>query len=200
MKRFATYGGVLVLAVLGWLVLAPAAQADADHHFNLAVDRHVVRSGGQFTATARGDVACNWTLEWNDVVRHGDARVFATTYTAPEVARTTRIPLHGICFHDQSRVQRSSRHAMTQASVGHGASQLLTVTVPPGWRREIVITVLPRRSAVSPPSQGGPGHGAGGILPNTGGPTFWILLAGLGSLLVGAVAATRSRQATISAC
>ncbi len=132
----------IVLAVLG--SLSPA-QAYPELQINLEVNRSVLYGGENFTATASSTGAtCSWTLEWNGVVRNGtssggDTNPFKTTYTAPDVTKVTKIPLHGTCEY----AAPSARGAAT-------------------WQRTIMITVLPQSSAVSPPggshlpSTGGP--------------------------------------------
>jgi hypothetical protein len=191
MKKRAAFGCVVLIAALGSVGFATAAQADPDARFELTVDRHVVHGGEQFTATATANVGCDWVLEWNGDRRVKATRVLVATYTAPPVSRITRIPLHSTCFYDPPSAQRSSARDTSPAAWDHATTQRLTVTVPPSWRRTIVITVLPRGSAVSPPDIGG-GLTNGGGLANTGGPMLWLLLVGLGSVLTGAVAVRTS--------
>jgi LPXTG-motif cell wall-anchored protein len=157
---------VVVLAIMGWQ--APA-QAYPEVQISLTVNRHVLYGGQTFTATADANVTCAWDLEWN-----GDARdanrapnaTFNTTYTAPDVTKITKIPLHGTCGYDAAETP-SARSAAT-------------------WQRTIVITVLPPSTAVSPP--------IGGDLPNTGGPNVLFLLGGLGLLVSGATAVIIARR------
>lgn len=160
---------VAVLAILG----APSpAQAYPEISISLSVNRDVLYGGENFTATAQGNVTCDWDVEWNGSVRNAHEApnaAFNTTFTAPEVKKVTKIPLHGTCVYDAAEQPTAAR---TSAA----------------WQRTIVITVLPRNSAVSPPV------GSGSDLPSTGGPSLLFLFGGLGLLLAGATAVTVARR------
>ena len=139
---------IAVLAILG---SQSPAQAYPDVQINLEVNRQLLYGGQTFTATASSEGAtCSWTLEWNgDSREKADTLKFVTTYTAPQVSKVTKIPLHGTCVYTAP----SSRGAAA-------------------WQRTIMITVLPPSSAVSPPGSsdlpntGGPDWRvlAGGLL------------------------------------
>lgn len=190
-RAIRTCGASALVALLACAGLASPAQADRGPAFALTVDRHPIHSGEPFTATATATTRCAWILEFDGDRRTADARTLVTTYTAPPVSRPTKVPLHGTCFHDPSRGRSSSDRGGT-VPLSDGSGQRIAVTVPPSWRQTLVITVLPPSSAVSPPgSGGGPGH-AGGGLPHTGGPALWILLTGLGAVLVGGAAVRNS--------
>jgi hypothetical protein len=192
MRKHASFALGVLVAVCVCVGLAPAAQADPGPAFTLTVDRHVIHSGERFTATATATTGCDWVLEWNGDRRVEDARTSVATYLAPQVSRPTRIALHVTCFYVPSRGQRSEGRGRSTAFTAEGPSQLVTVTVPPSWRRSLVITVLPPGSAVSPPGAGGGFGHPGGSLANTGGPALWALIAGLGAVLVGSAAVRTS--------
>jgi LPXTG-motif cell wall-anchored protein len=159
-----------LIAVLAMLVAQSPAQAYPEVQIGLKVDRQVLYGGQKFTATASSNVHCSWNLEWNSKVRKGHSFTdsdFRTTYTAPAVIKTTKIPLHGTCSYDSSETPSAARSSAT-------------------WRQTIMITVLPRSSAVSPPG--------GSDLPNTGGPNLIVLLGGLVLLVTGATAVTFARR------
>lgn len=198
MKTFASFGLVVVLAVLGSLGFAPTAQADPPPKAKLSVSRHVLYSDQKFTATATANTTCDWVLEWNGDRRHQVATTLTATYTAPRVTRVTKIPLRGTCFPRQPSAPPREARAPKAAAAGSGASQRLTVIVPNSWKHTITITVLPPGSAVSPPDDGnGTPPNNGGELPDTGGPALWLLVAGLWAVLAGAVAVRSSpRRAT----
>jgi LPXTG-motif cell wall-anchored protein len=155
---------VAVLAILG---SQTPAQAYPELSIDLSVNRSVLYGGENFTATAKSTgVTCAWTLEWNGDSRNGVSSTgapFETTYTAPEVSKVTKIPLDGVCSYT--------------APTARGAAT---------WERTIVITVLPRNAAVSPPG--------GSDLPNTGGPNRLFLAGGIVLLLSGAAAVTIARR------
>lgn len=167
---------LVVAALVGLLTiigLAPAAQAYPEVIIDLTAQPTVLYGGETFTATATANVVCDWTLEWN-----GDSRTknasndFTTVYTAPAVTKITKIPLHGTCVYELPE-------GATPVT-GRAAAGPLTT-----WKRTIMITVLPRGSAVTPPGED---------LPNTGGPDLWILLAGLGLVGAGTAVTLRSRR------
>lgn len=174
MKKRSSIGAVVLgaliaaLAVLGFFT---PAQAYPDVSIYLSVDRDVLYGGESFTATAESNsTTCTWSLEWDGKVRPGHSSLdhpFRTTYKAPTVKKTTKIPLHGTCTYTPP----NSRSAAT-------------------WQETIMITVLPRRTAVSPPTGGGSGTG----MPNTGGPNVAFLIGGLVLLLSGATAVTVARR------
>ncbi|MCZ4500625.1 MAG: hypothetical protein JWQ74_3180 [Marmoricola sp.] len=161
-----------VLAVVGF---APAAQAYPEVVIDLTAQPTTLYGGEQFTATATANVTCSsWTLEWNGDSRSKTAAQFSTRFTAPDVSKVTYIPLHGTCDYAlPAGATPVTRSAATDTS----------------WTRTIVITVLPRGQA-SPPT-----IDDGGKLPNTGGPSLWLLVAGFALAAAGAAAVARSRSA-----
>lgn len=176
MKKLTSLGVVALaalIAVLAMLGFSAPAQAYPDVRIDLTVNRQVLYGGQTFTATAQSNVTCAWTLEWNGAVRQSSGSQFSTTYTAARVAKVTKIPLHGTCVYDTA--QKPSARVAARAA---GA--------PATWQRTIMITVLPRSTAVSPPG--------GSDLPNTGGPNLLILLGGLGLVLSGATAVAVARR------
>jgi LPXTG-motif cell wall-anchored protein len=171
MKKLTPLGALALaalIAVLAMLGLSGPAQAYPEVSIDLTVNRQVLYGGEDFTATASSqNTVCAWTLEWDGIVRAGTSTTdhpFKTTYTADEVTKVTKIPLNGTCSYT--------------GTTARGAST---------WHRTIMITVLPRSSAVSPP-------GGGSDLPNTGGPNLLFLAGGLALLLSGAVAVTVARR------
>lgn len=170
MKKLASFGVAVLIALFSALGLAPSAQAYPEPQFNLTVNHQVIYGGQQFTATATSEVTCDWTLEWNGDSRFKTASTFVTTYTAPVVTTITKIPLNATCVYAAASARKSARAAADAT-----------------WTRSVTITVLPNGSAVSPPS-------SGGNLPNAGGPRLWIMLAGFGSLLAGAAVVVTARR------
>jgi hypothetical protein len=176
MKKLTSFGAVALaalIAVLAMLGFQSPAQAYPDLRISLEVDRMVLYGGESYTATASSNVNCTWTLEWRGIVRPGvgsAGKDFLTTYTAPRVSKITKIPLHGTCVYDSAVKPTTARAA----------------AAPVSWTRTIMITVLPRSTAVSPPTSGG--------MPNTGGPDRLFLAGGLVLLLAGATAVTLARR------
>lgn len=175
MKKLASLGAACSLGLIAMLGLAPAAQAYPEVVIDLEVNHNVRYGGEKFTATASANVDCDWTLEWNGDSRDkGQAKNFTTTYTAPQVAKVTKIPLHGTCDY----LLPDGATPVT----GRAAAGPMTT-----WNRTIVITVLPRGSAVSSPGDG--------ELPNTGGPNLWLVVAGLGLVAGGSAVVIRTKRA-----
>ncbi|WP_457112706.1 LPXTG cell wall anchor domain-containing protein [Marmoricola sp. URHA0025 HA25] len=172
MKKFVSLGLAAFAALAGVLVILGAqtpAQAYPELSISLSVNRTVLYGGQTFTATATGNVTCDWDLAWNGAVRDAHRApnaAFDTTFTAPKVTKVTKIPLHGTCVYD------AAEHPSARTTAA--------------WQRTIVITLLPRSSAVSPP--------VGSHLPSTGGPNLLFLVGGLGLLVAGATAVTVARR------
>jgi LPXTG-motif cell wall-anchored protein len=175
-KKLSAFGAVVLaalVAVLAMLGLPMPAQAYPELFIDLAASPHVLYGGQSFTATAKSNVTCSWTIEWNGVVRHGESKTgsdFNTVYRAPRVSRTTKIPLHGTCAYDAAETPTAARATGASAT----------------FSRTIMITVLPRSSAVSAPG--------GSDLPNTGGPNLLFLLGGLALVVSGATAVSVARR------
>jgi LPXTG-motif cell wall-anchored protein len=164
-----------VLAVLG---SSSPAQAYPEIQINLVVNRSVLYGGETFTATASSNgTTCSWALEWNGDTRHGtssggDVSPFKATYTAPQVTKVTKIPLHGTCEYAAPSARGSAI-----------------------WQRTIMITVLPPSSAVSPPGGSDlPSTGGPNLLFLGGG--LLLLLSGAAAVTV---ARRRAEDAEIQA-
>jgi hypothetical protein len=175
MKKLTLLGVAVFTALLAVLAVSGSlspAQAYPERIFKLEVTRSVLYGGQSFTATAFGNVTCDWTLDWNNETRTAQRdpnKEFNTTYVAPRVSHVTKIPLVGTCAYDAEE-NPSARATVTPAS----------------WSRTIIITVLPRGAAVSPPG--------GTDLPSTGGPDWRVLAGGLLLLFSGATAVTVARR------
>jgi LPXTG-motif cell wall-anchored protein len=176
MKKPSTLGAVALaalVAVLAMLGFSAPAQAYPDARVELTVNRSVLYSGQDFTVRASASASCDWSLEWAGDVRTGTSssgRDFTATYTAAQVTKVTKIPLHGTCVYSSSASTSAASGARTAAT----------------WQRTVVITVLPKSTAVSPPGCAD--------LPNTGGPNLLFLVGGLGLLLAGATAVSVARR------
>lgn len=164
MNKLGTIIMIALMGVLATVGLAPAAQAYPDAQQNLTVDRQSLYGGESFTAFATSNVSCDWTLEWSGESRTQTSEDFTTSFEAPIVTEVTEIPLNGTCVYDSLEEPRAAAKAAAVAT----------------FEKTIVITVLPQSNAVSPP-------GDDDDLPNTGGPNLWILIAGIASVLAGAV-------------
>lgn len=182
MKKLASCGLVVLISLVA---LSLPTRADSAARFAVNVDRKVLFSGEQLTATATSRVDCDWILEWNGERRYEATRRLRATFTAPVVTKLTKIPLKGRCFY------AATGSADKAPAARGGSSQRVLVRVPPSWTTTVIVTVLPAGGAVNPPETGG------GELPDTGGPDRWLLLLGLGAVLAGSVVVRSSaRRAT----
>ena len=177
MKKIAIACSTVLGVALLLLGTAPSASAYPELTCNVTVDHQQVHPGERFTATgeASGVDAANktlppsaftWTFTWNGETQQRTGSTVSVTFKAPHVKRTRTITLT----------------ARSSSAAGDCV-------------RHVDITV--GRTAVSAPGGGHQkAHGSGGGLPGTGGPAFWILVAGLVLLLGGggAVAASRRRN------
>lgn len=158
--------------VLGGLVaalgLAPAAQAYPELQFEAGVSARIVHEHEVFTASSSANADCAWTHEWNGTSSRGQGRGHKSTWTAPDVARSTVIPMHFTCSYD--------------GSVSAGRSVPVARQT---WSRTIDVTVLPVAA---------PANSAQSVLPNSGGPDKRILLGGLLLLVLGGVAVRAARR------
>jgi hypothetical protein len=194
MKKLTSFGAVgfaALIAMLAMVGFQSPAQAYPDASIDLSVDHQTVYSGESFTATARSDVRCEWTLEWGHQKRHSESssgQDFVTSFRAGNVKTTTHIPLKGTCAYDAGDGQQAQ---------------------PSTWTRTIDITVEPRSAEVSAPGNGENGNGAqaggaqaagantgaaGSDLPGTGGPNRLFLAGGLLLVISGATAVTVARR------
>lgn len=95
MKKLTLFGAVALaalIAVLAMLGFSSPAQAYPDVSIDLEVNRTQLYGGEDFTATAKSNVNCSWTLEWDGKVRQSTSSKnhdFVTTYTAGEVSKIT---------------------------------------------------------------------------------------------------------------
>jgi hypothetical protein len=171
MKKLVVLGLTTLVAMLGLVVLAPAAQAYPDLSCSVDLDAQTVNGGDSFTATGTSQQfstprlsgraaadAVNWEMSFNGDVRTGTGETFTQTFQVPVVAKIKKIPLHA-------------------KAVMPGGT--------PSCEKTVDITILPGGTTVEPP---------GGGLPNTGGPRLVLLLAGLGLVIAGGVAIRQSRK------
>jgi hypothetical protein len=175
----------VVLAFLG-LVVTPPAEA-AVPHLEIHLSRTILASGDPFTVSARANVTCDWIVEFHGERRHTIARSIRTTFTAPEVTRRTRLNVVATCVVHSPPAQ----HREISAAAGSGSPrdmQALVVRIPANATVDPPVTVVPG-PVVEPPHSGG--HGG---LPNTGGPSLWLIELGLGLVLIGTTTARIARR------
>jgi hypothetical protein len=186
MKRFLAALGAMFVGLASFAVVvavAPSASAYPAPVFGLSVDHQVLVGGNPFTATATSSVDCtSWTLRFLDQTATGTGKQLVHKFATPVVQDKTVYPVTATCTY-------------TEASGAAGtAIQVRTAT----WDGQVPITLLPQgASGVAGPSAGGNHQGTGdhnGILPGTGGPSFWALLGAVLLVLAGLTAMVRSRR------
>jgi LPXTG-motif cell wall-anchored protein len=172
MKKVLLIAAALFVALFATLSLAPSASAYPELTCNLTVDAQTVYEGDSFTATASAEeiekaaraAAAGDDISWV-MTFHGETR----TGSGAVFSQTFTAPA----------VDTSTKFKLTATA----SSSIGTCT------HTVDITVLPLGAVVSPP-----GEGPGGGLPNTGGPQFLILVAGVILVLAGGTAAALARR------
>jgi LPXTG-motif cell wall-anchored protein len=166
---------VLCIAALGAALLVlgtgPSASAYPDLSCNLEVDRQVVAPGQTFTATG--------TAKFNDPDAPQSTEGVVWTFS-----------WNGVTVH---RHGSTAKATFTAPEVDSARKIRLTgrATTPLGpCERHIDITVI-NPVVEAPRTGGGLGHG---LLPNTGGPAFWMLVSAVLLLLGGGGAIMASRR------
>jgi hypothetical protein len=181
MKRFLAALGAIVVGLASAVTLvttAPSASAYPAPVFDLSVGHQVVVGGNPFTATAQASVDCSgWTLRFLDQTATGHGTRLVHTFATPVVQKKTVYRLTASCT-----------YAQVSGAAGR-AIQVRTAT----WSGDVPITLLPRGSGAAGPSAGGTTD-HNGVLPGTGGPAFWVLLAAVLLLLAGLTTLVRSRR------
>lgn len=172
-KRILSLAAATVFGLLAVIGLAPAAQAYPEVVIDISVPPTTVVGGEPFSVTANSNVTCDWTIEFEGQTRTDTSKEFTANFVAPEVTQITQYPLNGACDYN----------------LPAGATPALRST-DSHWSRTYEITVVPAGQA-SPPIDDGSN---GGKLPNTGGPSIWLLISGLVLAAAGAGAVVRSRS------
>jgi LPXTG-motif cell wall-anchored protein len=164
---------VLCLAAVGAGLLvvstAPAASAYPDLTCDVSVDRQVVHPGDTFTVTGRTLVA-----------------VDSANNPVPSSAIHWTFKWNGVTKHRTGKVVHASFTAPKVSS-----TRTITLTArnsSPAGECTHDIDIKVQATSVAGP------HTGGGLLPNTGGPAFWLLLAAVALLLVGGGTVVRTRR------
>ena len=188
MSRGAAYTCAVVLAFLGVLGLPSAGQAApaAVPRIELHLSRTVVVGGDPVTVTARANAFCDWIVTFHGERRHTVARSIRTTFTTPVVDRRTKLNVVATCVVHTPPRPPQAVPAVASPGTPHD-EQALVVRIPAASTVDPPLTILPG-SAIEPPTS--PHHPGG--LPGTGGPSSWLVLAGLLALLVGTALVQRS--------
>ena len=173
MKKYAATLAAALMVLLGLTALAPSAQAYPTPILTLKLSLHSVVSGHTFNAVAKASVTCDTlTVTWAGQSATTPGSTLSHTFLAPTVSKPTVITAVAVC--------RYSSTAGASGAAIRATEQTLTAKAN--------VTVLPVSS------------GAGGHLPNTGGPSVGWLIAGIAALLAGAGAmfAGRRRHAGVA--
>ncbi|MCW2787124.1 MAG: hypothetical protein JWP74_3641 [Marmoricola sp.] len=165
------------VAVLGavFLVLGISGGAFADYAaatMNLTVTPTTLVGGNTFTGIATSNEDCHWSITYGGpastaqpITGTGTSLHFSFNTDTVGAVRTDAVT--AVCSYDPS-VPRA--------------------TVTQTLQRSVDVTLTP--TGVSPPTTS---TGGGLGLPNTGGPSLWLAVAGLALTLLGAGAVVRSR-------
>ncbi len=101
MKKLLMIGLTALVTLFVAIGVAPAASAYPELSCNVEVDAQVVDSGGTFTATGTAQQsstdgsssAADWEMTFDGDVRTGKAVKFTQKFKAPDVTKTTKVPL-----------------------------------------------------------------------------------------------------------
>lgn len=179
MKKLASYGTVLLLALAPLGLALPASATGPD--VSVTVDRAVVRPGQTFTVTASAGVRCQWLVTWNGERQVRSGMRFRGSFAAPAADVRRRLPVRATCYYTPADIRPPNAAPPT------GTAERVTVYVPERVSGGAVVTVVPSMATPQPPTVD-PG------LPNTGGPSWLLLLAGLASLAGGVVIVRRTTR------
>jgi hypothetical protein len=164
MKRFLAALVAFLLAVPVLLALAPSADAYPDTVCRVTVQPQHVVGGQSITMTGSSTVSQTWTFTFNGQTSTGQGTTFSHEFTTPAVSTSRTLDLVATCG---------------------GTDQHVPVQVGPATG-----TAGPAAGPTQAAAQ--PDHN--GILPGTGGPGFWVLVAAIVLLVAGGIATTVSRR------
>jgi hypothetical protein len=170
-------GAVLLalLASLTALLVSPAAQAYPESVCAYAVQPQDLVGGKPITVTGTSTVSHNWRFRL-DANANPEARV------SPRAARTAA----GAAFTPQEATGTGTTfsHSFTTPTVTKKTTLYVHCFCDGGGEKIFPVTLEPTGSSIGP-GQGTNPPDHNGILPGTGGPALWVLLAAVALLLVG---------------
>ncbi len=179
-----------LIGALATLVLpASTAHAYPDPTITIEIPGDLLYGGDDVTISASASVSCEtWTMVYLGQTATGSGTSITNTFDTPVVQEIRRDPVTVTCVYDETAIQQSS------APVGSGtASATEAAFALPGLAsvsRSATVTLLPRGAG---DGDGDDDGGLAGVLPDTGGASFWLLLAGAALVVVGGGVALRRR-------
>lgn len=187
MKRMHLLAATALAAVIASLVPTAAIAADTypDPSLSIQIPPGKLYGGDPVTIGATSSVSCSTlsiTFLGDTAAKKGST--FKHTFDTPVVKKVTPEPVSASCTYTDangaSTTVTSDAVVTPAAFVGplSGAVRKANAT----------IILLPRDGGTS-------ADDSNGLLPNTGGLPFWLLVAGLVLVLVGGVVASRRRRA-----
>lgn len=187
----------LIAAAAAMLSTAPAQAYPDAPNVSITIPDSVLYGGTTFDYRATADVECDWTVTYAEAVngpatQTGSGTTISGTYDTKVVKDTFKSPVSATCTYDDG-VPPVSAKIVTSNEV-----------TPAFWTGEDgdVVTAATQRATASatvtllPRSTSSDTAKDNGVLPDTGGSSLWILVVGVGLLLVGAglTVATRRRR------
>lgn len=184
MRKF-RLGAAAAIACAVTLLISGAAQAAyPDCGIALSLNNSTVVGGESFSFKAdSGGIDCDWTVTYAGKTKTGSGTSISGSFSTKEVSKKTTTTITASCEHEVAdALSRSTTSAdVTPAFYSTGSSETIqaaTRTCPVSAH----VTLLPTGTA--------PAHEEDdGVLPNTGGANFWILVLG-GALVVGGAGIT----------
>ena len=167
-------GAVLtaLLASLAALLVSPAAQAYPESVCAYSVQPQDLVGGKPITVTGTSTVSHNWRFRL-DSNANPEARVSPRTAAGAAIAPQQATGTGTTCS-----------HTFTTPTVTKKTTLYVHCFCDGGGEKIFPVTLEPIGGA-TPPGQGANPPDHNGILPGTGGPALWVLLAAVALLLVG---------------
>lgn len=183
MGKFRLVAAAAIAGVITLLSSGAQAALYPDCGITLTLNNSTVVGGEKFSFTAdAGDVECDWTVTYAGKTKTGSGTSLSGTFSTKKVSEKTTTKITAKCVHEVNSSLSSSTAStdVTPAFYSSGSTQTLQSadrTCPVSAD----VTLLPKGAA--------PDDEEDGVLPDTGGANFWLLVIG-GVLVLGGAGIT----------
>lgn len=186
------------------LLSSGSAQAYPDSpNVTITISGATIIGGDTFDYTASADVDCEWTVTYDEAVNGSDTQTgsgdsLSGTFDTKVVTEVFRSDIVAECTYDDNVPAAKAKvvfendvtpafHSADDSSVLQAAQQNASASA--------VVTLLPRGGDVDDDNANNGDNGDdNGVLPDTGGASFWILVLGGVLVVAGAGALYASRR------
>jgi LPXTG-motif cell wall-anchored protein len=186
MVKFRLVAAALIAGVVTLLSTGVAQAAlYPDCGITLTLNNSTVVGGEKFsfTASAPSGVDCAWTVTYAGKTKTGNGSSISGSFSTEEVSKKTTTTITAKCTHEltnSSALSDSTTSAdVTPAFYSTGSTATLQTAATRTCPVSAHVTLLPQ--GTSPEDDG--------VLPNTGGSNFWLLVLG-GVLVIGGAGIT----------